>query len=31
MNIFRLIGDMSHLLSFFFLIHRLHQKKTAVG
>ena len=31
MNIFRLAGDLSHLLSFFFLIHRLLQKRTSQG
>lgn len=31
MNIFRLMGDFAHLLSFFFLIHRLREKKTAIG
>lgn len=31
MNIFRLVGDLFHLASFFFLIHRLREKKNAVG
>lgn len=31
MNIFRLLGDLAHLVSFFFLIHRLRERKTAVG
>ena len=31
MNAFRLAGDISHLASFFFLIHRLLQKRTAQG
>ena len=31
MNIFRLLGDLSHLISFFFLIQRLLEKKNAVG
>ncbi len=28
---FRLMGDMAHLVSFFFLIHRLRERRTAVG
>jgi ER lumen protein retaining receptor len=31
MNIFRLLGDLSHLASFFFLIARLTEKRNAVG
>jgi hypothetical protein len=31
MNIFRLLGDFSHLASFFFLIFRLREKRNAVG
>lgn len=31
MNIFRLLGDLSHLASFLFLIQRLLQRKTTLG
>jgi len=31
MNVWRLAGDLSHLASFFFLINRLRQKRTAQG
>lgn len=31
MNIFRLLGDISHLASFFFLLKRLHERKSSIG
>jgi hypothetical protein len=31
MNLFRMLGDLSHLASFMFLLQRLWEKKTAVG
>ena len=31
MNIFRLLGDLAHLASFFLLLHRLRERKSAVG
>lgn len=31
MNIFRLLGDLSHLAAFAFLIHRLLTRKTSIG
>lgn len=31
MNIFRLLGDFSHLFSFIFLIRQIHSKKSAEG